>query len=131
MLKFLLKVGAVMLIFVTIVFIGTLIHLTWGLKQAAAVELKGLDGLVLEDGGYTGIYEYKRWSNVLNVRVSGGKIVEINIVDDVDYVDPIVTEELFDKVIKAQDTEIEVIAGATATSRSYLKAIENALIKEE
>lgn len=128
MLKFLLKAGAIMLAFFIVFFIASLVHLTWGLKGAGDVDLAGLGGIILEDGGYTGIYEYKRWSNVLNVRVSGGKIIEIKIIDDVDYVDPTVTDALFSKVIEAQDTDIDTITGATATSKSYLKAIENALI---
>ncbi len=118
MLKFLLKAGAVLLGFVIIVFIGTLIHMTWGLKQAASVELKGLNGIVLQDGGHTGIYEYKRWSNVLNVRVSGGRIVEIKIIDDVDYVDPIVTDELFAKVI-----ELRILILMQSPSYGHIKII--------
>ncbi|MGE5560682.1 MAG: FMN-binding protein [Chloroflexota bacterium] len=35
---------------------------------------------------------------------------------------------MFDKVINKQSLDIDGISGATATNKSYLKAIENALL---
>ena len=40
---------------------------------------------------------------------------------------PEVTQELFDNVIAAQSIDVDVLSGATVTSKAYLKSIENAL----
>ena len=40
-----------------------------------------------------------------------------------------VSRELFNKVIKTQDTNVDIISGATVPSKAYLKSIENALSK--
>jgi uncharacterized protein with FMN-binding domain len=43
-----------------------------------------------------------------------------------------VSEELFQRVIAQQTTQVDAVSGSTVTSRAYLKAIENALtLKEE
>ena len=38
---------------------------------------------------------------------------------------------LFDEVIKSQSLQVDVISGATLTSKAHLKAVENALEQAE
>lgn len=76
---------------------------------------------------YNGKYKSGRWSNELNVIVKGNKITAIKIADDVTFTMPGVSDKLFNNVIKAQDTKVDAVSGATVTSKAYLKSIENAL----
>jgi len=40
---------------------------------------------------------------------------------------PDISDDLFKEIIKNQNIKIDVISGATATSKAYLKSVENAL----
>lgn len=87
-------------------------------------------GLVMSDihdGVYHGAYKAGRWSNKVAVTVNNKRITNIEIVDDVTFAKPEVSDALFSKVIDAQDTDVDAVSGATATCRAYLKSIENAL----
>jgi uncharacterized protein with FMN-binding domain len=59
--------------------------------------------------------------------VENHKITKIDIVKDVTFSKPDVSEELFMRVMESQDTRVDAVTGATVTSKAYLKAIENAL----
>ena len=48
---------------------------------------------------------------------------------DVTFPKPEWTKELFDKIIQKQNTEVDIVSGATVTSKAYMKSIENALKK--
>ncbi|WP_368487958.1 FMN-binding protein [Clostridium sp. BJN0013] len=39
-------------------------------------------------------------------------------------------EDLFQKVIELQSLQVDIISGATLTSKAHLKALENALKQE-
>jgi uncharacterized protein with FMN-binding domain len=41
---------------------------------------------------------------------------------------PEVTGPLFDRVIEVQSLKVDTISGATITSKSFLKSVENALV---
>ena len=77
--------------------------------------------------GYTGTYEGGRWSNEVAVTISDHQISQIDVVKTVKFEKPEATDALFSRVIQKQDTTVDVISGATVTSKAYLKSIENAL----
>ena len=101
--------------------------LSRGLSEGANVILYGIDVSNVPDGSYTGVYEFRRWSNKLVVHVNDKKITEIDIARNI--MGPNVKKisgEIFNRVIEAQNTTVDVVSGATVTSKAYLKAIENA-----
>ena len=57
------------------------------------------------------------------------KISKIVIVKSVAFEKLEVSMALIDEVIKKQDTNVDIISGATVTSKAYLQSIENALSK--
>jgi len=94
------------------------------------IELQGIDLTTLDNGSYTGTFERGRFTNTLTVHVENNRIVSIEIVDDV-FGSGITnaSDEVFSRVIAMQDTRIDTVSGATATTNAYLKAIENALLR--
>jgi uncharacterized protein with FMN-binding domain len=102
-------------------------YLSRGLNEGSEIKVNGIRISDLNDGIYNGKYNAGRWSNQLSVTVKDHKVTEINIVDDVTFVKPGVSDELFSKVIEAQNTKVDAISQATVTSKAYLKSIENAL----
>ena len=102
--------------------------LTSGLSEGANVTLYGIDLSNIPDGSYTGVYDFKRWSDTLVVHVNDNRITEIDIVKNV--VGARIknsSDETIRRVIEAQNTTVDAVSGATVTSKAYLKAIEDAL----
>lgn len=95
---------------------GTIQNMTIGNVSAADVP----------DGKYTGSFDGYRWSNTLQVTVIGGQITDIEIVRDQSVAMPDVGK-LFASIKEKQSLQVDVVSGATVTSKAYLKAIENAL----
>ena len=123
------------LIIVLIIIVGLFAVLSIGmyamtrdLSFMREVELRGVDLAAVDDGSYTGTFEHKRFTNTLTVRIENNAIVRIDIDSDVSGAGVLNSSgEVFSKVIDAQDTKIDAVTGATATTNAYLMAIENAL----
>lgn len=98
-----------------------------GLKEGQNIELAGVDISTLDDGTYSGQFKNGRWSNKVSVSVRDQMIQDIELVDDMLVADPKVTQAIFDRVLEKQNTDVDVVTGATVTSKAYLKSIENAL----
>jgi len=67
------------------------------------------------------------------VRIDGGEITEIVVIDSMEdrFVGGTAIEELIDMVIGHNSTDLDVISGATETSRGFLEAVENAIMGYE
>ena len=103
------------------------IAITNGLSDGANILLEGIDLSGVPDGNYVGTHEHGRWTNTLSVRVESGRIVSIDVIEDVFGAGILnSSDEVFRRVIEAQNTQIDAVSGATVTSKAYLKAIENA-----
>ena len=81
------------------------------------------------DGKYSGMYDLSGTpvKVILDVTVQDHKITNIKIVKH--FCSPIgkKAEKIIDSVIEKQNLEVDVVSGATGSSISILKAIENAL----
>ena len=79
---------------------------------------------------YEGIAAGYRGPIHVQVRMNGGSIMEIAIVDSEEdrFVGEAAIEELIDMVIEYNSTDVDVISGATVTSEGFLKAVNNAIM---
>lgn len=100
---------------------------TQGLDRAMNLSLQTVDLNRISDGLYTGAYEDGRWSNTVAVTVSSHVITGIQALK-VPQGRASLSAELTAKVITAQSPAVDAVGGATASSRSYLKAVETALL---
>lgn len=117
-------------IFLLVLIIGGIgLYMTRGLTLGKNMIIKPIDTTQLKDGVYKGNYNGGRWSNEVNVTLKNKEITQITIAKSVVFEKPEVTAELINSVIKKQDISVDVISGATVTSKAYLKSIENALSK--
>jgi uncharacterized protein with FMN-binding domain len=124
-LRVLLSIAAIFVIIIA----GMMFYISRGLKEGAAVEVNKINVSDSKDGVYSGSFDSGRWTNELKVTVKDKKITDINIVKDVRFVDAKVRDDLFREVIEKQNTDVDILSGATVTSKAYLKSIENAFIK--
>jgi len=86
--------------------------------------------LVLKtDGIYRGSYDLSGTpiNVILDVTIQNHKIMKIEIVKH--SCSPIgkKAEKIIDQIITVQSLDVDVISGATASSKSIIKAVENAL----
>ncbi len=126
-----LKVVAVVITVLVIIFAGFFVFISQGLDAKSQPALAGVTAQGLKDGTYEGGYEGGRFTNRVKVTVAGEKIGNIAISQDVMFSNAKVSSELFQRVIGAQSTQVDTVAGATVTSKAYLKSIENALTGKE
>ena len=89
----------------------------------------------LNDGIYIGEYEggmYKWRVCTAEVAVTLGKVNSIKLLNSSESVEEDNADSLlYDRVVKAQSFQVDVISGATLTSKAYLKAVEKALEKAQ
>lgn len=125
--KKLLKI--ILIVFVCIIIFGGgfLFYLSRGLNTVNNLQINDIDLSSVEDGQYTGLYEEGRFTNRIEVKVKDNEIKQLSVIEDVSFARPEVVDELFSRIIEKQTLDIDVLSGATVTSKAYLKAIENAL----
>ena len=89
--------------------------------------------LTIEDGVYEGIGHGYHGLIHVKVHLEGGIISGIDIINSEEDLSVGVEamEELIDLVIEYNSTDVDVISGATESSRGFLEAIENAIIRNE
>lgn len=104
------------------IFVGAFLTVTNGLSEGAKVALGGIDLANTAAGSYTGTYDFKRRTNTLVVNAETHRIIGISIEEDVagaELTD--CADEIFQRVIEAQNTQVDAVSGATITSKAYFK----------
>lgn len=121
----------VLAIFIVLVLLsgGGMFFLLRGLEAGSSLTVNDINLSLFDDGIYYGGYKAGRWSNKVGVTIKDHKIIKIDVVKDVLFRKAEVTEDIINRVVEKQNTNVEVVSGATVTSKAYLKSIENALIK--
>jgi uncharacterized protein with FMN-binding domain len=82
----------------------------------------------IEDGSYIGEYLGKLVKVVVEARVKDNKITEIVILKHDNGLGK-KAEKIVDQIISTQSLNVEVVSGATSSSKAILKAVEVALTK--
>lgn len=123
------KITVSIFILLLLIGIGGIFFISRGLSTGMNLVINDVELSSLSDGIYNGEYDVGRWSNEMNVAIKDHKIIKIEVVKDVSFSKPEVTEAIINRVIEKQNTNVDVVSGATVTSKAYLKAMENALKK--
>lgn len=123
------KIAVSILIVLLLIALIGVFFISRGLKSGMNLVINDVNLSSLSDGMYNGKYNAGRWTNEMNVTIKDHKIIKIDVVKDVSFSMPEVTEAMISKVLEKQNTNIDVITGSTVTTKAYLKAIENALSK--
>ncbi len=131
--KKVLKIIRVVVIIIGILVAVGMFFITRGLKEGAAMVIQNVNPAILENGNYKGIYKQERWLSEVDVTIKDQQIIHIELLSEpiLHPGRPDFSQDLFNRVITEQNTNVDVISGATVTSKVYLKSIENALTKRE
>lgn len=119
------KKTKICLTIIVIIVGGGLFAMTRGLTEGKNVEINNVDISKLADGTYSGQYSKGRWNSEVEVTVKDNKIEGIKLLSD--PLIPDVSKELSKEIIEKQKVKVDVVSGATVSSKAYLKSVENAL----
>ncbi len=135
------KMWIIIMAIIGVIALGVIIGISLsapGRREVKELTISAVDFGKLRDGTYVGEYtgtkDHSRDTQV-EVTITGGKISDIKILKgalDKEGKPAELTggkniEDLFDSVVKSKSLQVDVISGATLTSKAHLKALENAL----
>jgi uncharacterized protein with FMN-binding domain len=89
--------------------------------------INNVDLSKLNNGTYKGEFAYGRYNYKVEVAVSNHTIANIKVEHGRDSKHAKLAEGVINNVISKQAIDVEVISGATTTSKAILKAVEYAL----
>ncbi|EKQ51558.1 MULTISPECIES: FMN-binding protein [unclassified Clostridium] len=96
-------------------------------KTIKELTISKVDLSKISDGVYIGSYDVDFIAAKVSVTVKSHKIENIDLLEHkTDRGKP--AEVITDRVVKAQSLQVDAVSGATNSSKTILKAIENALV---
>ncbi len=113
-----------------------------GRNELKNMVIADVDFKKLHDGVYAGAYRGKKEglrNAAVEVSVDSGAVTKIKITEGSlanekqtsELRNRLSINDLFNRVIESQSLKVDVISGATLTSKAHLKAVENAVEQAE
>ena len=128
--KIFLKVLLAIVIIIVVIGLMGVIAGTRHMKEVKIYQIPEIDMMTLENGRYEGGCNIGRWVVNVIVVVNDHKITQVIIPDNQM---PILPDEfiadLNDQIIGKDDPNFDAVTGATISSKAYMIAITNALVK--
>lgn len=118
---------------------GGIVFTGAGRRELKNLPIESVDFHQLKDGTYTGEYKGQKdaFRNArVQVTVASGKVSQIEGMDGALMKDGVpahlnakgdTIQDLYGRVVSSQSLQVDVISGATLTSKAHLKAVENAV----
>jgi len=117
-----LRVIGIIFVVLLLVLGGGLFAVTRGLSEMQEIVINDVNPDEIPDGIYAGEFNRYRWSNRVEVTIQDGIIVDIQIENG-----EALEQELSEQVIANQSLDVDITAGATVSSKAFLKSVEKAL----
>jgi uncharacterized protein with FMN-binding domain len=95
-------------------------------KRVRALPIAEINLSNISDGTYRGEYSYGGFTYEVEVVVKNHKIEDIKMLKNRKTYHAQKAEGVISKVLQAQSLNVDAVTGATTTSKTILKAIENA-----
>ena len=113
-------------VFLLMVFLLLESCISFGGGNADGVNSQAYDSGEIYEGAAAGYRGQIR----VQVRMTAGSITEINLLDSIEdrFVGGAAIEELIDTVIEFNSTDVDVITGATFSSKGFLDAVNSAIM---
>ncbi len=122
-----LKIIIAIVVIVLLVMAVAMVVMTKGMGQVKDVNINEVDLSKVADGTYQGSFSGARWSNEVEVTVENNRITAITVTTPPKFFDTKFSDSLVNNIIEKQSLDVDIVSGATITSKAILKSIENAL----
>lgn len=125
------RIGLIVLILVIVIGVGAAVFLKKSeenFEALMATSVKEVDLTTVSDGFYTGAYSVFPIDVVVTVEVKAQKIANIKIDKHINGQGK-PAEVIIDSVISQQSLDVDMISGATYSSKVIIKAIEKAIVR--
>lgn len=96
-------------------------------EKIRQMQINDVDLSVIDDGTYRGEFAYGHYTYHAEVVVKDHRIEQISVRHGRDSEHAKAAEGVIDNIIAEQKIDVDVVSGATTTSKAILKAVENAL----
>ena len=126
--KKLLKISGFLTVVIAVIFAGMYMFLSNNLEKLVDAEIQEIDIESLKPGIYIGEYSVPPVSATVEVTVESGRIEGIELLDHGNGMGQ-PAEVIIDDIVDEQSLEVDIISGATYSSRVIMKAVEDALLK--
>jgi uncharacterized protein with FMN-binding domain len=103
------------------------LFLTIGMGEIKKLAINDVDLKKISDGVYKGSYYKSRWTYDVEVMVKDHKIVDVTNTNRQMAVQKDFNAKVATAIMKNQSPRIDIVSGATVSTRAYQKAVENAL----
>lgn len=104
-------------------------RLPWDHSWVARLPVEDVDVSGHADGTYRGSFSYNRFTYVVDTTLRDGRYDAIVIVANRDTERACSAEAVTERVIESQSLHVDVVTGATNTSKALLKAIEDGVAR--
>ncbi len=116
------KIAAIALV---IILVAGILFASQGLSEMQELVIYDVDLGKLPDGVYTGKFDRYRWAHTVEITVKDHRIASIQATNRQQ-----IHDELINRIITQQTPKVDVVSGATVSSKAFLKAVEKALSPE-
>jgi uncharacterized protein with FMN-binding domain len=99
----------------------------YDLESFRSMKISSPDLNSIADGSYQGVAEYAGYEYAVQVKVMNHKISDVVIVKNRESQYAKFAEGVIDRILDKQTPDVDAITGATTTSKSLMKAVEEAL----
>jgi len=123
------KIIFIVFLILIILIASIIFFLFYGKSETLNLTINDVNLSQKSDGKYTGEYVKGRFNYKVEVIVRNNKIESIKILNQTSTSYLNALDIIIKRVIEKQSLNVDVVTGATATSKGLLKAIENALKK--
>ncbi len=123
-----LKVLLIILGVMVALMIAFIVFIIGGKDASINAKIGDVNLAVVDDGVYTGSYAALRFSSTVEVTVQNHQITGIKVVSPQVFAKPETMDTMTQEVLDAQTLQVDAVSGATADSKAFLKAVENALV---
>ncbi|AOT71241.1 FMN-binding protein [Geosporobacter ferrireducens] len=89
--------------------------------------IENVDLNKINDGVYKGDFSYGSHTYKVEVSVIEHKLEKIDVISNRDSSHAKKAEGVISRILEEQSLDVDVVSGATTTSKALLKAVENAL----
>lgn len=122
------RIFLIIIIGIILLIIFTISFLFYGKSETLNLTINNINLSFISDGIYIGQYVKGRFNYKVEVIIKNNSIGSIKILNQKSsYLNT--NEIIIKRVLEKQSLNVDVVSGATATSKGILKAIENALNK--